>query len=1302
MNQFADLVSRLFTPVSQQKPIVSKTGEPLAFGLLEPTQANKDLQKKSQDSKVAIEQNITQPIKRIASAAQKTAVAGVMAGFEAVDKLAGAGVAPWRIQGTKLSDRYGSAPLLTDVASQNVESGVLKAGFHPTLAKSLGGLAGFAVGLIEPLPGPKTLSKLLGKDLLTQMVKADTTDAAMSLLKKHAPELTDKQLNNLSPKIATAKSHEAVRFVLGDKSAAKGAETPMQSAIETVESPQHVEARKYKTADEYVSVDKEKLTDPGLIQDPERLKTVVRTREAAEKLEEDYTEQLFRVADDIADAGGRSAAPSRLILAKKDAESAIRNLRAIKDGLPTEAAARDLHAEATKPQNVTPLTGDQLLQNAEYKASKREQARKESEPKAQGKPVPVVVRSKKQDISETSDVVRQTAQATGRKPKEVSGKLQAFRRFATQATENIQDEATRVKQLIQKKGMKVSDDSNPYQKITNYPGRVQARIDNAYERIEGLVKDMNATAKGSGKNLAGLRKDVNEYLVMRHAPERNVALGDGAAGVTTSNANIRLGQLESGKNGAKIKEFADRIQEINRESLTMLRDSGVISKELYETLTTRYKNHVPLQRVMDDTDDIGSVLSGKGYDVRGTGVKRAKGSSREVADILTNVATNYEQAVLRAEKNNIDNATLKFVRDNEAALKGTVEIQHPRPKGRAFGKDGKEGPLLMETTNDPSVLQFFEDGKKIWLKFKDPNLAEAFRGIGAEKVPGILKASRAFVNLYSGLATRFNLDFALPNKVRDLQETAIYLASQKDVGVKGAAKVIGRDAASTKDVLDGIRGKNTPGAQLYREMRMEGGTTGGFALSSRKQAELNIEKIEKLATSKTRKVASNLIETVDNWNTLFEDSTRLSVYKTAREKGLSKARAAELAKNASINFNRHGKWGPVINSLYMFSNASIQGSAKMFESLKDPKVLAAVSTTVAASVTTINSWNDQVDPEWRDKVTKWDRLNGLPVMIPSEDGGVKYFTIPVSWGVKPMKVMFDYAYDASTGHEVKAKDFLGNTLSAMANAYNPVGGTNFTSAIVPTIADVPVEVYANESWSGSKIRNDYDPSAPKDMQYFSSLGDTASGRTAISLSELLQKHSGIEISPADINYYYEQYSGGAGRAATKIVNTAIGAAQGKLPPADNFPIFGRFYKERTAEELGQGAGGQAEKAKTLVEQQSRERSKLSMQAENEYERLKGLPKEQAAKEWQSIFDKNPDLAKKITEMAKDEKLGLTYTDRTIKKLGVENGERAKFIVGELKGLKTKEEKAAYWDELSSKKLLTKDVAKQIRLLLKEQ
>jgi hypothetical protein len=59
----------------------------------------------------------------------------------------------------------------------------------------------------------------------------------------------------------------------------------------------------------------------------------------------------------------------------------------------------------------------------------------------------------------------------------------------------------------------------------------------------------------------------------------------------------------------------------------------------------------------------------------------------------------------------------------------------------------------------------------------------------------------------------------------------------------------------------------------------------------------------------------------------------LRIWKS-RKAGLSRDKAAELAKNLTVNFNKSGEWGTVANSLYLFFNASVQGTSRLIRTLK--------------------------------------------------------------------------------------------------------------------------------------------------------------------------------------------------------------------------------------------------------------------------------------------------------------------------------------------------------------------------------
>lgn len=868
--------------------------------------------------------------------------------------------------------------------------------------------------------------------------------------------------------------------------------------------------------------------------------------------------------------------------------------------------------------------------------------------------------------------------------------------FSTSFKERVVSDWQRVKELSETKGIKLTGDLTPYERRKLMSGRQTARLKETEEMIAKIDKDILDSSKRLGVKDKELQQDVFDYLRARHAPERNAELGPKAAGITDEEAKAIIEKIDSSPLGKEAKRIADDLQKFHNETLDILyadgKPWGVIDKELYDTLKTKYKNHVPLNRVLD-TDNIGEVLSGKGLAVRGTGLKKAVGSEREVKDIMENIYAARAQAIQRLEKNIVDNETYTFAQDYIKSFpdQNLFEVIKPRAIGRTF-----DDKIITENINSPDVLQFQLGGKPTYLKVNDPRLAVALRGVSREQLPGLLKYVSTITRWMSALVTRFSPEFSLTNKLRDLQEAVVYMAANKDIGPAGSLKAVFKDPVSIKAVGDVLRGADTEGARLYKQMIADGGTTGGMALSTRKQIEDSVSAIRKTARSNPRKAFKMFAESVDKWNTIFEDSTRLSAYRQALEQGASRERAALIAKNVSIDFNEFGTWGPVINSLYMFANASIQGSAKMIRSMKNPKVAASVIGTVGASVFAANAWNDAVDPEWRSKVSKWDKINSLNVVIP----GTKefyYVSIPVSWGLKPIKVMMEYGSDLAYGQSVDAGDAVGGVFSAAINAYNPVGGTDMASAITPSVADPFVELARNQQWSGSAIRPDWNKYAPASTQYFKDLRDSATGKYLIDATGKVSDATGgrIEISPADADYVLQQLTGGPGRFVGKVFNTIASVGKGEAPEVRDIPFVSKILRNVPQERFGT-TKREAGIEKVLTEQE-RGRAKERAEAEIMFEELKKMP----AKERQQIYletkKSNPSLVERVDKLAKEEEKGLTRVDRQLLQLGVENGERAKFLFNVFKSASPDERKELYI-QYKNKGIISAKVGKQLDYL----
>ena len=889
-------------------------------------------------------------------------------------------------------------------------------------------------------------------------------------------------------------------------------------------------------------------------------------------------------------------------------------------------------------------------------------------------------------------------------------------RFMSFFKEKLDNDWNRVREIANDPNLPVSEGRlTPAERKKLYTGRLGTRIEQAENKGASVLIDIINTAKTTGVADDVLRKDIHEYLIAKHAPERNLALGNPrAAGISNEEAAAIIQRIEASPVAGEVKRIAQGIRAIDDEVLDILyqggRSEGIINTELYNLLKKRYQNHIPLHRILPEKEgqDIAQVLSGRGFDVRGTGIIRAKGSELPVSDVIENTFANLMEAVQRVEKNIVDNETLRFARQFNEVYPGKNLFEEIRPKaiGRTF--DGKG--VITEQIKDATVLSMREAGEQVYLRINDPKLAVVFRGINREVLPSYIRFSHSFVRFTGALLTRYNLPFALSNKIRDLQEVIIYLFSQKGAGFGVARKAVSKDAQSFGDIMSWMGGKDTPGAQLYQQMRMDGGTTGGLALSTKEQLVKTFDGIEnEIKAGSIKKGARRLVEGIDKWNQLFEDSTRLSAYKAMLENGATREKAAIAAKDATIDFNEYGTAGPVINALYMFASASMKGSFKMIRAMRNPRVAAATTLTVGGAVFATSNWNDRIDPEWRKKVTRWDRANNLNIVLPhSTEERLFYISIPVSWGLKPIKVAMDYAYDLATGGTEDLAGAFEGIITAAVTGYNPLGEQSLMGAITPTLLDVPSQIARNEAWFGGRIRPEPRAHEAQADLYFRSLDDTPLGRGLITATDRVHEATDgrIDISPADINYAINQYIGGAGRFASQIMNTIAAVGIGEVPPVREMPFVSRFLRARDIEETGAG-DGRTQNIRRELELQDRAEKKQQREVRRIYEKIEGLPteKEKAAL-WDEYVQKNI-ITKEISDkllplLNRQTEDILTLDERLIKEFGVRNGERARHIYNYMMSLPTQEERAALWDEYVRKKIITKEVSDQLMLLLNPQ
>ena len=310
---------------------------------------------------------------------------------------------------------------------------------------------------------------------------------------------------------------------------------------------------------------------------------------------------------------------------------------------------------------------------------------------------------------------------------------------------------------------------------------------------------------------------------------------------------------------------------------------------------------------------------------------------------------------------------------------------------------------------------------------------------------------------------------------------------------------------------------------------------------------------------------------LSDFNDTIENGVRLSAYKAALDKGLSREQAASIAKNLTVNFDRKGQLGSRLNSLYAFFNASVQGSARLGQLLvtRTPegkyklsgagkKIIAGgVMIGVAQALAMAAAGFDEDEPP--------EFVKERNLIIPV--GGKNYLTIPLSLGLHIFpnigRITTEFMLNGGKDPSKHSTDML----STVMDAFNPLGGSGSAlDMITPSILDPYVAIKQNTDAFGRPIYR-------KDQATNPTPGYTRSRDTASAISQELAKFlnyasGGTEfqkgaISPTadEIDYLAGQFTGGIGREALKTEQAVKSVISGEELPAYRRPLVGRFYGE---------------------------------------------------------------------------------------------------------------------------------------------
>jgi len=765
-----------------------------------------------------------------------------------------------------------------------------------------------------------------------------------------------------------------------------------------------------------------------------------------------------------------------------------------------------------------------------------------------------------------------------------------------------------LQKTIKARGGVVNDSNNVYLAEERSSGITSARLDDLRDnRVEPLVDAMKA------KHIT--LEQLDDFVRAKHAAERNDYIAsinpemqDSGSGLSYQQAQKILSDFEQQGMTAKLESLADQVYAMNDQTLNTIVADGLIDDETYRQYQGQYQYYVPLKGKEGIDNRAGN---GQGYSVSGAGIKKAlgRGENNLSESPVAHSIAQAENAIIRAEKARVGVTLVKLMKDNPdpsfwtvtqtnynkfIGLDGEVfEAFNELPSGlienqdyhrtmgispteKALAKaEGRKPKAQVVYKLDPSY-KFREDvfsvmikGKLHQITIEDKVLAEQLKKLNSGELNKVFQHMGSVNRFLAMINTALNPEFVITNLERDLQTAGINIAGEhsakmaqqvmKDVpkAVKGIwLSVFKKEGATTNEW-----------SKLYQELKHEGGTIGFFGLED---IGTKVKKIEQQLTlddsylGKTKEGLSKIQEVILNANQSVENASRLAAYKAALDKGMSKKQAASLAKNLTVNFNRRGELAPALNSMYLFANASIQGTARIFTALKHPAVRKIVGG-IASTSFILAMYNASAGGEDDDGVSKWEKVSdylkqtNIIIMHPDGSGNYSKFKMPYGYNV------FWYAgtalHDLMFGKNTTPLGQAGRLLTTAVNAFNPIQGADFLDTITPTILK-PVEQDArNINFMMTPIR----PDNPFD-RYDRPDSDKAFNGTNAYLKQfakLLNSATGgddtqagfIDISPESIKHYVGWLTGGAGMTITRTVGTASKLATGESIQAKEIPFI---------------------------------------------------------------------------------------------------------------------------------------------------
>ena len=768
----------------------------------------------------------------------------------------------------------------------------------------------------------------------------------------------------------------------------------------------------------------------------------------------------------------------------------------------------------------------------------------------------------------------------------------------------IQDKMVDVKRVVQeitKAAGNILDKWNPYLQEELYHGRTAQQTERFLRtELRPLLLDL------SKHNIS--IPEFEEFLHNRHAEERNKqiasinpAMPDAGSGIATQTARNYLNAIPPARRRL-LDSIAKRVDDINRGTRQVLVDSGLELPQTIASWEQTYPHYVPLFREDADYVTTSGYGVGQGFNIRGDFSKRAMGSNRGVVQIFANIVMQRERAIIRAEKNRVAQSVYGLAVQNPnkdfwlpidpEAIKDVSKVQNellnlgisPNDIQNIFQQptrkviDHRTGLVTNKidpyVLNSPNILATRINGRNHYLLFNsnDPRakrMVSALKNLDADQLGRVMSIMGGISRWFARVNTQYNPIFGIVNFLRDIEGATLNLSTTpiadkvKDVmsveNLNGALGAIWKVSRAERDKGAMPASK---WAKLWQELQEEGGQTGYRSMysSAEERADAIKTEIKNIDGTGVMPKLRALGDFLSDYNTSMENAVRLTAYKAALDKGLSKQQAASVAKNITVNFNRKGNIATQMGALYAFFNASVQGNARILETLRGPmakKIIygGLLLGIVQALALAAAGFDEDEPPEF---------LKERNIVIPV--GGKKYISIPMPLGYNIIPNFSRNIMEwGLSGFRDTGKHITG-ILGSVIDTFNPIGGGGWSlQTVAPTALDPFAALAENKDSFGRPIYKS-ELNATDPTPGYLRTKDTATAWSKW-MAEFLNKVSGgtkykpggINWTPDQIDYVIGQIGGGVAREIGKGAQAVSSISTGEELAPYKIPLVGRFY-----------------------------------------------------------------------------------------------------------------------------------------------